>query len=117
MTRALAADAARANTPLARITGEAIEALALARLRNTKTGPGAGHRLRDVAAVRLGEGHAAPPWTLGALELRAVHATRVLVVVRAALAGPAVALLLAEVAVAYETAVRDHRAAVADAVA
>ena len=100
MTRALAADAARANTPLARISGEAIKALALARLRNTKTSTGTGHGLRDVAAVRLREGHGPPPWPLGALELRAVHTTGILVVVRAALAGPAVALLLAEVAFA-----------------
>ena len=100
VARALAAHAARANTALTRITGEPVEALALARLRNTKTSTGTGHGLRDVAAVRLREGHGPPPWALGALELRAVHATRVLVVVRAALAGPAVALLLAEVALA-----------------
>ena len=149
MTRALSTDPACTNTALTRITGEAIEALALSTFRDAQPGPraglcgnqnftvlnssrclprhrrdacsmawsasgalldfdtGTGHGLRDVAAVRLRERHGPPPRTFGALELRAVHTTRVLVVVGPALAGPAVALLLAEVAVSYETAIAD----------
>ena len=107
MTRALSSYPTRADASLTSVSGKAIEALALAGLRNTKTGTGAGHGLRDVAAVRLRERHAAPARALGALELRAVHTTGILVVVGPALAGPAVALLLAEVAVSYETAIAD----------